>query len=75
MQELNLLEVYKREIEIFLATMGIFKGDKIINNNSKANAETKEFIKKHMQKMCSSNLNDDVLNEAIDELLPYLYEK
>lgn len=75
MQELNLLEVYKKEIEIFLATMGIFKGDKIINNNSKANAETKEFIKKQMQKMFSGNLDEDILNKAIDELLPYLYEK
>ena len=75
MQELNLLEVYKTEIEIFLATMGIFKSYKIINSNSKDNAETKEFIKKQMQKMFSGNLDGDVLNEAIDDLLPYLYEK
>lgn len=75
MQELNLLEVYKTEIEIFLATMGIFKGDKIINDNSEINAENKEFIKSHMQKMFSHNLNVGILNKAIDELLPYLYQK
>ena len=45
MQEFDLLEAYKKEIEAFLATMGIYKGDKIINNNPEINAKNKEFIK------------------------------
>lgn len=72
---MELLEIYKKEIEVFLATMGIYKGDKIINNNPEINAENKEFIKSHMQKMFSGNLNVGILNKAIDELLPYLYQK
>ena len=75
MQELDLIEIYKKEIEVFLGTMSIHKGDKIINNNSAINAENKEFIRKYMQKMFANNLNVDILNKAIDELLPYLYQK
>ena len=75
MQEFDLLEAYKKEIEAFLATMGIYKGDKIKNNNPEINAKNKEFIKKHMQKMFSGNLNVGILHKAIDELLPYLYQK
>lgn len=72
---MELLEIYKKEIEVFLATMGIYKGDKIINNNPEINAENKKFIKSHMEKMFSGNLNVGILNKAIDELLPYLYQK
>ncbi len=75
MQELDLIEIYKKEIENFLGTMGIYKGNKIINNNPAINAENKEFIKKYMQKMFANNLNIDILNKAIDEMLPYLYQK
>ena len=75
MQGLDLLEIYKKEIEVFLGTMGIYKGDKIINNDLAINAENKGFIKKYMQKMFADNLNIDMLNQAIDEILPYLYQK
>ena len=72
---MEILEMYKKEIEVFLATVGIYKGDKIINNNPEINAKNKEFIKEHMQKLFSGNLNVGILNKAIDELLPYLYQK
>lgn len=75
MKEFSLLEAYKEDIRTFLATMDIYVGDKIINNNPEINAKNKDFIKNHMQKMFANNLNVDILNKAIDELLPYLYQK
>lgn len=72
---IDLLELYQKEIEVVSGTMGIYKGDKIVNKNPNINAENKEFIKNHMQKIFAGNLNTDILNEAIDNLLPYLFEK
>ena len=70
MKEFSLLEAYKEEIRTFLATMDIYVGDKIINNNPEINAKNKEFIKNHMQKMFANNLNVDILNKDYD-MVPY----
>lgn len=71
----ELLEIYKAEIEIFLGTMGVFKGNKVININPTDNEENKKFIREKILQLHSGNVDEKVLNEAIDELLPYLYEK
>ena len=71
----DMLELYKKEIELFLSTLGIYKGDKEINKNEQLNAENKKFIKEKMMKIHSGNFDEDVLNMAIDQLLPYLYQK
>lgn len=70
----NLLELYKKEIEVFLATMGIYRSDKVINERAEMDDRNREFIKKQMLKIFAGNLDIDLLNKAIDELLPYLYE-
>ena len=68
------IELYKKELEFFLATLSIFKGNKVINSDKALNAENKEFIKKKFTQLKSGNVNEEVLNIAIDELLPYLYQ-
>lgn len=68
------IELYKKELEVFLATLSIFKGNKVINSDKALNAENKEFIKKKFTQLKSGNVNEVALNIAIDELLPYLYQ-
>lgn len=68
------IELYKKELEFFLATLSIFKGNKVINSDKALNAENKEFIKKKFTQLKSGNVNEVALNIAIDELLPYLYQ-
>lgn len=68
------IELYKKELEVFLATLLIFKGNKVINSDKALNAENKEFIKKKFTQLKSGNVNEVALNIAIDELLPYLYQ-
>ena len=68
------IELYKKELEFFLATLSIFKGNKVINSDKALNAENKEFIKKKFTQLKSGNVNEAALDIAIDELLPYLYQ-
>ena len=68
------IELYKKELEVFLATLSIFKGNKVINSDKTLNAENKEFIKQKFTQQKSGNINEVALNIAIDELLPYLYQ-
>ena len=70
----EIIELCKKEIELFLATLSIFKGNKVINSDKALNAENKEFIKKKFTQLKSGNINEEVLDIAIDELLPYLYQ-
>ncbi len=70
----EIIELYKKEIEVFLATLSIFKGNKVINSDKTLNAENKEFIKQKFTQLKSGNINEVALNIAIDELLPYLYQ-
>lgn len=70
----EIIELYKKEIELFLATLSIFKGNKVINSDKTLNAENKEFIKQKFTQLKSGNINEVALNIAIDELLPYLYQ-
>ena len=68
------LEGYKKEIEIFLATMSIFKGTRVMNNNKLNEEQNKRFIKTQFIQMHSDNVDEKTLDRAIDELYPYLYE-
>ena len=68
------IELYKKEIKIFLSTLSIFKGNKAINSDKALDAEDKEFIKQKFTKIKSGNVNEEALNIAIDELLPSLYQ-
>ena len=70
----NLCEIYKKEIEIFLGTMGVVKGDKIINTDTTLNKENAKFIKEKMLQLKSNNCDEKILDKAIEELLPYLCE-
>lgn len=75
MKERELVNIYKKQIEFFLATLDIYKGTNIINNDKKLNLENKQFIKDKMLQMNANNVNEKLLDIAIDELLPYLYQK
>lgn len=69
------IELYKKELEFFLATLSIFKGNKVINSDKALNAKNKEFIKQKFTQLKCGNVNEAALNIAIDELLPYLYQE
>lgn len=71
----EIVRLYEKEIEIFLNTMGIFKGNKIINTDFDKNSRNKEFIIQKMTKIKCGNVDAAILEKAVDNLLPYLYEK
>lgn len=72
MTEREKIELYKKDIELFLGTMKIFKGNKIVNTNKYKNALNKKFILDKMSKKYAGNFDDKLLEIAVDELLPYL---
>ncbi len=72
---MEIVEMYKKEIEEYLTTLSIYKGEKIINKDKQLNAENFRFIKRMFIRMKSGNVDEKLLDKAINELLPYLYEK
>ncbi|MBR2013190.1 MAG: hypothetical protein IJ995_03130 [Clostridia bacterium] len=65
----ELIELYKREIALFLGTLNIHIGDyqaHTVSNNSEAD---KKFIKEKFINMKSGNVNEEALNKALDELM------
>ena len=67
-----IVEIYKKELEVFLATLDIYKGNVPINNDEKLNAENKEWMKKQFIRIKGGNVEESALNQALDELWPYL---
>mgnify|MGYP006916113218 CR=1 FL=1 len=72
MNDREIIEIYKKEIELFLGMLSIRKGNTIINTNSEINLKNKEFILSKMDELKAGNYQRDLMNLAIDELLPYL---
>lgn len=71
----DVVKLYEKEIEIFLGTMGIFKGAKIYNTDPDKNKANREFIIKKMIQIKSGNIDRIALETAVDNLLPFLCEK
>ena len=74
MNERDVIELYKKEIEVFLATLGIFKGKVIVNKDKKLNENNSQFIKEKFIQMRSGNVNEKLLDIAINELMPCLFQ-
>lgn len=74
-EERVVVEAYKKQLEMFLAPMGIEKGDKFIKDNESINDGNKNFLREKMLRMNSGNVEGRLLDIAIDELLPYLRNK
>ena len=72
MTEREKIELYKKDIELFLGTMKIFKGNKIVNTDKYKNELNKKFILDKMSELYAGNFDDKLLEIAVDELLPYL---
>lgn len=72
MNDRTIIELYKKELEIFLATLDIKKGSEKVNNDKKLNEENHRFLKMKYIQMKSGNVNETLLDIAIDELMPYL---
>lgn len=68
----TLVEMYKKEVLLFLATMGITLGNTIINTDENTNQQNKAFIKGKMNQILSGNFRQTEMDMAIDELIPYL---
>ena len=72
MNDRDIIELYKKELEIFLATLDIKKGSEIVNIDKKLNEENSRFLKMKYIQMKSGNVDEKLLDIAIDELMPYL---
>ena len=68
----ELLESYKKTIELFLGTSGVYKGIENVNKDSKNLENEKTFIRDKVIRMKAGNVDEKILDQAIDELLPYL---
>ena len=71
----ELVALYEKEIEVFLATMGIFKGIKANNYGEEILEDNFNFIFNKMVQLKSGNVDTDALKEAINNILPFLFEK
>ena len=71
----DVVKLYEKEIEIFLGTMGIFKGANICNTDPDKNKANREFIIKKMIQIKSGNIDRIALETAVDNFLPFLCEK
>mgnify|MGYP007121295324 CR=1 FL=1 len=74
MSERDVIEGYKKQIEILLRPLYIVKVDTVVNKDSETNAKNKNFIKEKMNRIYGANVDEKLMNQAIDELLPYLIE-
>ena len=74
MNDRDVIELYKKELEVFLATLGIFKGQEIVNKDQELNEDNSRFIKQKYIQMKSGNVNVKFLDIAIKELMPYLFQ-
>ncbi len=73
MNDRVIIELYKKELEFFLSTLGISKSTIIINKDKKLNDENSQFIKQKYIQIKSGNVNVKLLDIAINELIPYLF--
>ncbi len=71
----EIVKLYEKEIEIVLATMGTFKSKSICNTDPNKMKDDRDFIISHMMRIKSGNIDRDILEKAVDNLLPYLFEK
>lgn len=74
MGERDTIELYKKNIEMLLSTLNIFKCETKVNINERIKEENIKFLKKEMLKIYSGNCNEKLLEKAINELYPYLKE-
>lgn len=74
MSDSEVIDLYKKDLEVFLATLGIFKGKVIVNKDKKLNEENSRFIKNKYIQMKSGNVNKELLDIATNELIPYLFQ-
>ena len=65
------LELLKKEIELFLETISLYKGDRIISFDKSVEDHNKKWIKEKMMQIKSGNVDEKLLDKAIDELYPY----
>jgi len=74
MNERDLIELYKKEIETFLSTLNIFKSKTIANIDENIKEKNVKFIKEKMMNIYAGNFNEKLFDQAINELYPYLKE-
>lgn len=75
MTEREHINLYKKQIEIFLRISGIYISDQKQEYTPEQSEENRKFIKEIALRMWSGNVNEEILDKAIDELLPYLIER
>lgn len=74
MNERDIIELHKKDIETFLKTLKIYKSETMAYIDESIKEENIKFIKKEMTRIYAGNVNERLLDQAINELYPYLKE-
>lgn len=65
----KLIEIYKKEVVLFLSTLNIHIDDYRPHARTNNYEADKKFIKEKFINMKSGNVNEEALNKALDELM------
>lgn len=74
LNERDIIELHKKDIETFLKTLKIYKSETMAYIDESIKEENIKFIKKEMTRIYAGNVNERLLDQAINELYPYLKE-
>lgn len=74
MNERDIIELHKKDIETFLKTLKIYKSETMAYIDESIKEENIKFIKKEMTRIYAGNVNERLLDQAINELYPHLKE-
>lgn len=65
-------ELYMKQMEVYLKILNINKQDHIVNQPECLSEEFQKDLKKHFLRITSGNVDEEVLDQAIAEIVPYL---
>lgn len=65
-------EVYMKEIEVYLEILGITKQNHVVNHPECISDVFQKDLKNRFLRMTSGNVDEEILNQAIEEIVPYL---
>lgn len=65
-------ELYMKQMEVYLKILGITKQDHVVNQPECLSEAFRKDLKKHFLRMTSDNVNEEILDQAITEIVPYL---
>lgn len=71
----DIIEKYKKLLEEHLAEMDVYKGEVYCEGNKFDNHENRRYLVGVIVAAEDGKADENVASVAVDELIPYLYEK